>query len=469
MASSMNAQGLDGALGGLKLAVSKDKLSASISMAEPAGFAPPVSARDIEALLAAGGVVHGVDRAAIERFAKRPVFDMDVVVAEGRAPEPGMDGTVEYLLEYHEKAEPEVLPDGRVDYKNMNVIQIVKQGQHLCVIHPPQDGVPGMTVTGDEVPAKAGKPARAPKGRNTQLSEDGMILSATIDGRFMRNGPNVDILPEFTVEKDVDNSTGNIRFVGNVNIRGNVLAGFTVQCGGNLEVSGMVEKANLTAGGDIIMHGGSNGQGSGTLKAGGNIFAKYVENCIVSAGGKITAECVMHSTVRAGAGLELLGRKGLLVGGNARCREYVKAVTIGSPFTTATEVEVGNDPSLNERLKEIRAESSGIEQELKKARQALVMLSKLESVGALTPEKEIVYKRTQEIVQEREERQAKLKAEKQGIDAVIRETGRGYVRASNCLYPGVKVTIGNASTTLKSESPHCTLKNEGGEIRVSAF
>jgi len=79
-----------------------------------------------------------------------------------------------------------------------------------------------------------------PRGKNVLLAEDGLSLLAGIDGRVEIIDGKIHIYAVYEVSGNVDNSTGNIDFVGNVIIHGNVLTGFEVKSGGYIEVSGRV-------------------------------------------------------------------------------------------------------------------------------------------------------------------------------------------------------------------------------------
>ena len=76
---------------------------------------------------------------------------------------------------------------------------------------------------------------------------------------------------------DVDNSTGNIKFIGNV-VRGNFVR--LVGSIGNVEAYG-VGKARQVSEGNIILRRGMTGNNKGRLIAGGDIVAKYIGNSIV--------------------------------------------------------------------------------------------------------------------------------------------------------------------------------------------
>ena len=90
-----------------------------------------------------------------------------------------------------------------------------------------------------EIPAKSGKSVPLPKGRNTEITEDGDTLIASMPGHVEFSGSTFQVKPVLDIDGDVDFSTGNIKFVGDVNIKGDVLSGFTVRSAGNIQVGGV--------------------------------------------------------------------------------------------------------------------------------------------------------------------------------------------------------------------------------------
>jgi uncharacterized protein (DUF342 family) len=453
----------------MRVSTNKDKTEAYLNMSTPLIRSEAPTERSIRACLSQNGIVFGLDSQAIKEIVEKPFYEEDLLVAKGVQPQNGKDGYIVHYFEQDPEKKPAVREDGTVDYKNMNIVHAVKKGGLICEIFPPEPGVEGSDVFGNKLRALNGKPAGVPRGKGIAILDDKKSVVSKIDGQVKRSGLNFEVKALFEVEKDVDNSTGNIRFTGNVIVRGNVTTGFSIEAGGSVEVFGRVEKANITAVGDITLHGGMAGMGFGTLKSGGNIFVKYVENCILSAHGNITAECIMHSKVRSGGIIELKGRKGLLVGGNVKASKMITAVTIGSHYATETEIEVGNDPKSKDRLKAIIDESQICDTEIKKSKQAIDLLEKMEAAGTLTSEKRDVYKRTKGIYEEYMEKSEELKKEQEELEAKMEKGLKGIVKASNFIYNGVKVTIGSASLTVKEELAHCSLILDGAEIKISAY
>jgi len=453
---------------GATVMVSPDKMKAYIT------FTPPDNGRmltieEVLDILAKNGVIYGINRTNLETIIKYPVFNEMICVAEGTPPVNGQNGKVEFHFDTNREYRPTILEDGRVDFRELNLIQSAEKGQTLCTLIPPVPGKPGRTVYGADVPALDGKPVPLPKGRNVVASEDGTRLVANVSGQISYIDGKVNVFATYEVPADVDNSTGNINFIGNVSVRGNVLSGFVIEAGGTVEVMGVVEGAVIKAGGDIILRRGMQGMGKGILVSGGDIIARYIENSNVEARNDIKAEAIMHSNVKCGNKLELSGRKGLLVGGTCKVGKEITAKVIGSHLATATDIEVGVDPTIRERYKAAKEELIKIETDLRKAEQAIAILKKLEMAGALTPEKQEMLAKSVRTRVYYTNRLTELKDEMNQLDAKLQQDAYGKIRCYNFIYPGTKVAIGSCMMYVKENLQYCTLYRDGADVRVGAI
>lgn len=414
------------------------------------------------------GVSYGFLEDVIEGLVVSPVYDDNVVVAEGLPPVNGINGKVNFEFNTTVHGAPSILENEKVNYKELDLIKNVTAGTVLCTLIPPVQGVDGYNVKGDIIKAIHGKTAALPRGKNVKHSEDGQKLLAMIDGQidFEEGNNTVNVFSTYEVKDDVDNSVGNINFIGNVVVRGNVLAGFSIEAGGNVEVWGVVEAANITAKGKIVLRKGISGLGKGKLTSEGDIVAKYIENSIVEAKGNIAAEAIMHSTVKCGGSIKLSGRKGLLVGGSTRVGREISARVIGSPMAIATEIEAGLDPAVRERYKVVKEEITHIETDIKKADQAVTLLKKLEQVAPLNDEKkEILLKSTRTKIFFAS-RLRELEEEKNTIDEKLKENYPSKIKASDYVYPGTRVSIGSTMMYVKEVLQNCSLYRDGADIKV---
>ena len=449
----------------VKVTVSPDKMKAYVT------FTPPDNGRMLtleEVLdeLSKNGVIYGINRTNLETLVKYPVYNEMICIAEGTPPVNGENGKVEFHFDIKRDHRPTILEDGRVDFRELNLIQNIEKGGVLCSLIPPTPGKPGKTVAGTDIPALDGKPAVLPRGRNVVVSEDGTQLVAGIDGQISYIDGKVSVFATHEVKADVDNSTGNINFIGNVVVMGNVLSGFTIEAGGNVEVMGVVEGATIRAGGDIILRRGMQGMGKGILISGGDIIARYIENSNVEARNDIKAEAIMHSNVKCGNKLELSGRKGLLVGGSCKVGKEIIAKVIGSHLATVTEIEVGVDPAVRERYKAVRDEIVQMETDLRKAEQAIAILRKMELSGTITPEKKEMLAKSMRTRVYYSSRLMELKEELGQLEAKLQQEAYGKVRCYNIIYPGTRVAIGSCMMYVKENLHYCTLYRDGADIRV---
>ncbi|MBR1893039.1 MAG: DUF342 domain-containing protein, partial [Lachnospiraceae bacterium] len=211
---------------------------------------------------------YGIDMSVLDKFRADKKYCTDYLIAKGVAPVQGIDGVIEYFFNTDTSAKPTVNEDGTVDFYHLNTVVSCKKGDKLAKIRPGQDGTAGVDVYGTKyLPRKVNKP-RLSFGKDVVLSEDGMELTAGMDGHVKLLQGKVCVFTVLEMQ-DIGPATGNIEnFQGNLLIKGNVMAGFKVSATGDIEVKGVIESADVEAGGQIIVAKGINGSGHATIKAG---------------------------------------------------------------------------------------------------------------------------------------------------------------------------------------------------------
>lgn len=448
--------------------LSPDKMKGYITLSPPDN-GRMLTLDEVIDILNKNGIIYGINKATLESLVKYPVFNEMLCIAEGTPPTNGQNGKVQFNFDVTRESKPTILEDGKVDFRELNLIQSAQKGQVLCTLVPPVRGTPGRTVSGTDIAPMEGKPVPLPRGRNVSVSDDGQFLVANISGQINYIDGKVNVFATHEVQADVDNSTGNINFIGNVSIRGNVLSGFIVEAGGSVEVMGVVEGAIIKAGGDIILRRGMQGMGKGILISGGDIISRFIENSTVEARNNIKAEAIMHSNVKCGNKLELSGRKGLLVGGSCKVGKEIVAKVIGSHLATITDIEVGLDPTIRERYKAAKDEIIAAESDMRKAEQAITILKKLEIAGALTSEKKEMLAKSVRTRIFLTNRSMELKEEMTQLEAMLQQDAYGKVRCYNFIYPGTKVAIGSCMMYVKENLQYCTLYRDGADVRVGAI
>ncbi len=452
----------------LTVEITKDNLAAYAVMIPPDGGDLLTEDRAVS-IINQNGVTAGIDRDSIRDMVTKNIYGIPIQVAAAVEPKDGENGYVEFRIEIDKKKKLTVSEDGTVNFYELGLIENVRTGQVLAKLVPPTEGTDGQDVRGNPIKAKPGTAARLPKGKNTEITDDNDKLVALKDGQASYSNGKLNVYPVYEVPGNVDNSTGNIRFVGKVVVRGHVLTGFEIHADGDIEVNGVVEGAKLVSGGNIILKRGAQGSGRGVLMCEGSLVSKFIENCSVEAGGEIVAEAIMHSTISSKSAVELKGKKGLLVGGNVSVRNEIRAKTIGSPMATTTFIEVGVDP---ERRKNMDILVKKIEKEKKSLKQVnfnISLIAKMAKQGYVPENKKILLKKCVGLKSQLEENiklnETTLARMKEQLNAI----SKGRIAVERMVYPGTVIAIGSSTMHIKDPLEYVSFYRVGGEIKLGSF
>lgn len=433
--------------GKVSVRIADDRMVAFLVVEGPGPGGEPVTVEAALHKLLEAGVTFGIDQAAVEQaVASQGPEASTTVVARGTPAQNGVDGKLEFHpILTRTTGRPRVHEDGRVDLYDLGLVRSVEAGTILCTRTPPTPGVPGRNVLNHEIAPKPGREPVLRLGAGVAWTEDKLQVVAQTAGHAALVRDTLSVNAVYTVDEDVGPSTGNISFIGSVVVRGNILPGFRVEAQGGVEVQGGIDAGLVVAGGDVTVRYGIQGGNRGLVQAAGNVRARFIENCHVVAGGSVwVADGILHSRVEAGGRVEVLGRRGAIVGGKLAARECVMARFLGAEVGTPTEVAVGTSPTLRRELEQVRHQLGEVERQLHRTIQGLQMLKEQERRGALGPEKiPVVQKLAQaqfQLVAQRDE----LTARRNQLEAEL-EAGQGaWVAVQGTCYPGVRILIGSA-------------------------
>jgi uncharacterized protein (DUF342 family) len=419
-------------------------------------------------------VVYGVKKEFLQEFADRPVYKEKIVVAEGLPPKDGQHAYIQYNFETDQnKIRLREGSNGRVDFKDINIIKNVVAKQPLAKKIAPEKGVEGRTVTGKFLSARNGKDISLPLGKNVHVGEDGVTILADINGQVVLAGGKINVEEVYTVPGDVNLKTGNIIFLGTVIINGNVEDGFSVKAAGNIEVNGTVERAELDAEGDIIVHQGVTGKNSGVIRAGNSIWARFIENTFVEAGNMVVvSDGIINSQVDAFKRIICQGKRAHIVGGRLRATEEINAKILGSPTSgTETICEVGIDPKSKIQLETLAVKKAEMEKQLEEVQRNLQTLINTKKQRKSLPEDKEA--QMGELMDRRQELSTDLfknNEETVKIEEFLNTIKtKGKVSASGKVYPGVKVIIKDAISDVRTEYKAVTFVLENNLVRVGKY
>ncbi|MDR1839447.1 MAG: FapA family protein [Treponema sp.] len=425
-------------------------------------------------LLKQNRVYHGVKEEFLAEFADRPTFREKVEVAEGIKPINGKDAYIQYTFETDQsKVKLKEGANGKVDFKELNVIQNVVQNQILAKKVPPEDGIDGKTVSGKLLPARAGSDIPLPLGTNVHVGEEGDTILSDINGQVILANGKVNVEPVLNIEGDVNLKTGNIIFLGTVIISGSVEDNFSVKAAGNIEVKGTVSKAELDAEGDILIYQGVNGRGGGKIRAGRSIWSRFIENTNIEAGNMVVVtDGIINSNVDAMKSILCQGKRANIMGGRLRAGEEINANVIGNPTSgTETICEVGYDPQSKIELEQHMAVKASTEAELSSIKLDLQSLINTKKQRKTLPDDKEAY--LQELMDRKQVLTEELQKAEENIEKIHSYMNemqmRGKICAAKKVYPGVIILIKDVKENVRTDYKAVTFILENGLIRTVKY
>ncbi|MEZ3485904.1 MAG: FapA family protein [Lachnospiraceae bacterium] len=433
--------------------VTSDRMAAWLVVFPPVGPGAVLNRGMLDEALKASGVTYGVDTELLDALSDRPnrYFHL-FLAAKGQPVVHGKDGYVEDFFKRAVKQKFAEDEHGRIDYFHLNLVQNINKGEVICQAVPPVEGVPGRTVLDQEIPCKTGKEVRLPKGRNTEISEDGTQLLAVKDGRLEFTDNVFKVKSVLEISGNVDFSTGNINFVGDVHIHGDVSGGFSVKTVGDITIDGVVEAAEIEAGGDLIVAKGILGDSRAVIRAHHNIFAKYIENCTVHSRGNLQTDCMVNCNVYCDGEVHVRTGRGIIVGGRISAAQRVDAKIVGSKSESVTYINLGGQPCANYERTILEENIGAMEAELEKLDRQPDSPARTQRIGKLRLDLSIGRMKLGQFDKE-------LKKLKERLDAQ-----GGCKLKCDIAYPGMVLTIGDAVMHLAKETSSVNARMFEGEI-----
>jgi hypothetical protein len=452
-----------------QLTISEDCMLATVRFYPPSEGGQRISFNEFLSDLRYKNITSGIQMTCLQdHFQSDGVYCTDLLVAQGREPRQGKDARIEYFFNTNLKVHPTVRDDGSVDYYNLNVINHCKQGDLLAKIIPADEGEYGMNIMGARIKPREVKKESLKFGNYVELSKDKMSITSMVDGHVMLVDDKVVVSDVYTVE-NVDISTGNIIFNGSVQVNGNVASNFTVKATGNVFVNGVVEGANIMAGGNIIIARGMNGMAKGSLHAGGNVVAKFIESAtVVAEQGYVNTESILHSDVQAGDEIVVNGKKGFVTGGHVQAANKISVKTLGAEMGAPTVVEVGVNPQLKDEYVGLQRQVYNLKKQIKDAEPILTNFAEKHARGVhFTPEQFKYIKDTAKSLEVDKQLLVQKKNELDALHEIFAAQRKAIVEVTGEVYPGTTIIIGDASMVVQNGYRYCKFERVQGEVKLA--
>lgn len=446
----------------IKVMVARDGMTAEMIVSPTPE--KQITMSDLKGALAEAGVEYGIMQESLQSILDCRTYSIPVLVAHGTEPQNGKDGHFEFLFETNVEVKPKILADGSVDYKSMGQIPVVEEGQELARYYPATDQISGRNVLGKEILGKKGKDLQVLKGKGFVLNEEKTIYKAAIVGKATAKDNTLNVTNVLVIDGDVTTSTGGVTFAGDVVIKGNVATGAEVRANGNIEVDGCVEAAFLVAGKGVVLKNGMQGNGKGSINAGGSVSGKFFEQVTIRAGGTVAANAMMNCHVESEEEVKVSGKFGVIVGGYIQAYRGIEATIIGNMSETKTLLEAGTSEDLRGQM--MNAEEKILEltkdlEKLKSANQKVVeMLKQYPDNNELKQTKMTIMR--SKIA--RESSMSEVEREKERIAIIMGKVSNPRVCVLKSIYPGCVITINGVTEKLKTENYNVFYQKNGVEL-----
>lgn len=302
-----------------------------------------VTEEDIYDALKERGIVLGIDKKAISEMIQKKKVNEKVLIAEGIPAEDGKNGWFEFFVRLDLPRIPAPLPDGGVDYVNIEAFEMVEKGERLAVYHPAEKGKDGQNVFGEVIHANDGAEKKPLKGKGFAIEQDGVTYVSKLSGKFEFINGQIIISNMVIVKEDVTAVTGKLEVDGSVYVIGSVCSGGYISATGDIIVEHNVEAGKLIAGGNVMIKKGSCSKNDCFIEAKGEVSGSFFEAANIDAEGNIKANYIMNSNINTLEKVIVSGSKGMLLGGLTRAVKGVDTYNLGNKTHIKTVLETGKN------------------------------------------------------------------------------------------------------------------------------
>jgi uncharacterized protein (DUF342 family) len=422
-----------------------DGMEALLELLPPAAGGRPLEVADVLAALAAHAVSHGIlhdDIAAAVARAQSGDGPVRLVAARGTPAQAGRDARL--VLSHKERVGLE-MANGRIDYNEHDYPWNVQAGETIgfLLAHKPHSD--GSTVTGTVIRGQPAHPI-ALELAGIRRDERGKLV-AEADGVLVASSARLAVANLLVVNGDLDNTVGNVHSKSGVHVRGHVAPGLVLGSQRDVIVDQNVEDATIKASGSITIKGGIRGRHSEIFTP-GNLTTSFIENAAVFANGDINVtRSIINSTVACNGAIfagSPTARHAAVMGGELTAHRLIEVVELGSPAYARTLVRLGVPQEQRRQLNQLLADLDARDREL-------LALDQLEAryrtrrdapdlLGRIALERAA-------LTEQRAAQQAALAALRNQLGA----TGHGHLVVHKRVFPGVIVSINDATFTVTAE------------------
>lgn len=412
-------------------------------------------------------IVFGIKKEAIDDLIDRKRLNEKVLIAEGIPAKKGEDGWFEWFVRLDLPRIPAPLPDGGVDYVNIEAFEMVDEGEKIAVYHRAEEGTSGKNIYGESIHAENGIEKKPLRGVGFTIEPDGVTYTSKLNGKFEFTGGRIIITNMLIVREDVTSVTGKLEVDGSVYVVGSIYSGGYIKASGDIIIEHNVETGKLIAGGNVMIKKGSCSKNDCFIDAGGEVSGSFFEAANINAGGNVKANYIMNSNINTMGRVIVSGSKGVLLGGKISAVKGVDTYNLGNRMHLKTILDIGRNEMYEKKQAEYAQNREKLLNELADLEKEWNKMFMLCSAGKDVPEE--ISRKVHAAIDIKSQKIAELDGEASKLANLTEQTMKEPVCIRGRAYGGSMIIINSIKYTLTAEVKRAVFKLRNKQVVMVAL
>ncbi|MDE6985246.1 MAG: FapA family protein, partial [Lachnospiraceae bacterium] len=357
---------------------------------------------------------------------------------------------------------PAPLPDGSVDYVNIEAFEMVDEGERIVLYHPAQKGSTGTNIYGESIHAENGTEKKPLRGVGFTIAPDGVTYLSKMNGKFEFVGGRILITNMLVVREDVTAVTGKLEVDGSVHVIGSIYSGGYIKATGDIIIEHNVETAQLIAGGNIMIKKGSCSKNDCFIEAGGEVSGSFFEAANINAGGDVKANYIMNSIINTKGRVIVAGNKAILLGGKICAIKGIDTYNLGNRLHIKTYLDIGRNELYAKVQEQYAADREQLLEELDALEKVRNKMRILCATGKDVPEEQ--QRKVFAAIEVKTQKLAELDGEAAKLANLTEPTMKEPIRVRGRAYEGSMITINGISYVLPAEVRRAVFKLRNKQV-----
>lgn len=426
-----------------------------------------VTKEDIYQDLERREIVFGIKQDAIADLIDRRRLNEKILIAEGIPAKKGKDGWFEWFVRLDLPRIPAPLPDGGVDYVNIEAFEMVDEGEKIAFYHRAEGGVSGKNIYGEMIHAENGMEKKPIRGVGFRIESDGVTYTSKMNGKFEFTGGRIIITNMLVIREDVTAVTGKLEVDGSVHVIGSIYSGGYIKATGDIIIEHNVETGRLIAGGNVMIKKGSCSKNDCYIDAGGEVSGSFFEAANINARGNVKANYIMNSNINTMGRVIVSGSKGMLLGGKTSAVKGVDTYNLGNRLHLKTVLDIGRNELYEKEQAAYESKREKLLRDLEALEREWDKILQMEEAGKEVPEE--IQRKIHAAIEIQGQKLAELDGEASKLVNITGQAAKEPVCVRGKAYEGSTIILNGIKYTLSAEVRRVLFKLRNKQVVMVAL